>query len=57
MMRSTPAGSVDVKTNTKLPVVYIAGPYRAQTHLAVSENIRAAKLLAIQVWRSGMVAL
>lgn len=41
----------------KTKVVYIAGPYRAKTEWGVVQNVRAAELLALKVWKFGMVAL
>jgi len=38
-------------------VVYIAGPFRAETAWDVERNIRRAEELAHQVWMAGMVAL
>lgn len=38
-------------------VVYIAGPYRAKCEWDVVQNIRNAELLALEVWRLGVVAL
>ena len=40
-----------------LPVVYIAGPYRASTAWQVLGNIRAAQEVALAVWKMGAVAL
>lgn len=40
-----------------MKVCYIAGPYRADTHRGVVENIRAAEAVAIEVWKLGYVAL
>ena len=40
-----------------LPVVYIAGPYRAATPWRVQANIRAAQEAALTVWKLGAVAL
>jgi hypothetical protein len=40
-----------------LPVVYIAGKYRAATPWLVLENIRTAQEAALQVWKMGAVAL
>jgi hypothetical protein len=38
-------------------VVFIAGPYRALSEWAVTENIRRAEVAAIEVWRAGGVAI
>jgi hypothetical protein len=42
---------------TRLPVVYIAGPYRAATAWRVLANVRAAQEAALRVWKIGAVAL
>jgi hypothetical protein len=41
----------------RLPVIYIAGPYRAATPWGILRNIRAAQEVALQVWKLGAVAL
>lgn len=40
-----------------MKVIYVAGPYRADTERGVVENIRNAEAVAIKVWRAGYVAL
>ena len=40
-----------------LPVVYIAGKYRARTPWRVLANVRAAQEVALSVWKLGAVAL
>lgn len=40
-----------------LPVIYIAGPYRAPTPRRVLANIWAAQEAALQVWKLGAVAI
>ena len=40
-----------------MKVIYVAGPYRAQTEHGTILNIRAAETVAIQVWQAGHVAL
>lgn len=40
-----------------MKIFYIAGPYRADTPRKILENIRAAEAVAIEVWKSGHVAL
>lgn len=40
-----------------MPVVFIAGPFRADTGWAVEENIRRAERVALQVWKAGAAAL
>lgn len=37
--------------------VYIAGPFRAQSQWGVTQNIRAAEVNALAVWRAGHVAI
>jgi len=41
----------------KLKLVYIAGPYRADTENGVHENIEAARKVAVEVWKLGAVAV
>ena len=43
--------------NESLTVVYIAGPYRADTINATLTNIARARESALSVWRAGYVAL
>lgn len=38
-------------------VVYIAGPYRADTPYAVERNVREAEAAALAVWRAGGAAI
>jgi hypothetical protein len=40
-----------------MKVVYIAGPFRAATPWLVEQNVRAAEMIALEVWRMGAVAL
>lgn len=40
-----------------MKVIYIAGPYRADTERGIIENIRAAETVAIEVWKAGDIAL
>lgn len=40
-----------------MKVIYIAGPYRADTERGIVENIRKAEAVAIEVWKAGYVAL
>ena len=40
-----------------MKVVYVAGPFRGKSHWDIAENIRTAERLALQVWKSGMVAI
>jgi len=44
-------------TTRILPVVYIAGPYRAPTPWLVLGHVRAAQETALRVWKMGAVAL
>jgi hypothetical protein len=46
-----------IATPVILPVVYIAGKYRADTAWQVQGNIRAAQEQALVVWKMGAVAL
>jgi len=41
----------------RLPVVYVAGPFRGPNAWEIEENIRRAERLALEVWRLGAVAL
>jgi hypothetical protein len=38
-------------------IVYVAGPFRGPSAWAIEQNIRRAEALALEVWRSGAVAL
>ena len=40
-----------------MKVIYIIGPYRADTERGIIENIRAAEAVAIKVWEAGYIAL
>jgi hypothetical protein len=40
-----------------MPVVYVAGPYRAPDNWEIEQNIRRAEALSLEVWRSGAAAL
>ena len=40
-----------------MKVVYIAGPYRANSAWEIEQNIREAEKIALHVWANGMVAL
>jgi hypothetical protein len=40
-----------------IPVVYIAGPYRASNAWVIEHNIRRAEVMALRVWQLGGVAL
>ena len=43
--------------SSPMPVIYIAGPYRASTAWRVLANVRAAQEVALRVWKAGAVAL
>ena len=49
--------SVVQPSSVILPVVYIAGPYRAPTPWQVLAHVRAAQEAALAVWKMGAVAL
>jgi len=40
-----------------MKVVYVAGPFRAATAWEIEQNVRAAEVVALRVWRAGAVAL
>jgi hypothetical protein len=40
-----------------MKVVYVAGPFRASTAWGIEQNVRAAEVVALEVWRAGAVAL
>ncbi len=40
-----------------MKVVYVAGPYRADSEWGVVENIRRAEAVALEVWKRGAVAI
>ncbi|SRR6266705_1397177 len=40
-----------------IPVVYVAGPFRAANSWEVEQNIRRAETLALEVWRLGAAAI
>lgn len=42
---------------TKLPVVFIAGPFRGSTPWEVEQNIRVAEEWTLKVWEAGAVAI
>lgn len=41
----------------RLPVVYIAGPYRAPTPWRILRNIQRAREVSLAIWKLGAVAL
>lgn len=41
----------------RMPVVYIAGPFRGPSAWDVESNIRRAETLALEVWRLGAAAI
>ena len=40
-----------------MKVVYLAGPYRAESEFGVHRNIHDAELIAIEVWRMGAACI
>lgn len=38
-------------------VVYIAGPFRADTHWGIAKNVRKAEEAALEVWKAGFTAI
>lgn len=42
---------------TRMSVVYVAGPYRAETPWQILRNIRTAQEAALEIWKHGAVAL
>ena len=40
-----------------MKVVYITGPYRAETINGIHDNIEAARKVAIEYWRSGVAVI
>jgi hypothetical protein len=38
-------------------IIYLAGPYRAETEYLVSKNIAAAREIAVELWGSGFVVI
>lgn len=40
-----------------MKVVFVAGPYRAETPWEVEENVRDAERWALEIWRHGAAAL
>jgi hypothetical protein len=40
-----------------MKVVYVAGPYRADTEIGVLENIRRAEQAAVDVWKMGAAVI
>ena len=41
----------------RLKVVYVAGPFRGDSHWDIEQNIRRAEELSLKVWRMGHVGL
>lgn len=41
----------------KIPVVYVAGPFRGPTPWDIECNIRRAEALALEVWRAGAACI
>lgn len=42
---------------SKIPVIYIAGPYRAANSWEIEQNVRRAEALALEVWRLKCAAM
>jgi hypothetical protein len=40
-----------------MKLIYVVGPYRAEGHWQVLENIRRAEALALEVWRLGAACI
>ncbi len=40
-----------------MKVIYVAGPFRADTPWGIEQNIRAAEGIALQLWQKGFVAM
>jgi hypothetical protein len=38
-------------------VIYVVGPYRAETEWGVVQNIRKAEAVALDIWKMGAVAI
>lgn len=47
----------EISAPNVLPVIYIAGPYRAETPWRVLANIRTAQEAALRIWKLGGVAI
>ncbi|KKN42487.1 hypothetical protein LCGC14_0712970 [marine sediment metagenome] len=41
----------------RMPVVYIAGPFRGPSSWAIEQNIRRAETLALKVWKMGAAVI
>lgn len=48
------AGLKDV---SKIPVVYVAGPFRGPNAWEIEQNVRRAEALALEVWKNGCAAI
>ena len=40
-----------------MQIVYLAGPYRGQTHYDIELNIREAEYVAIKLWQAGYAVI
>lgn len=40
-----------------MKLIYVAGPYTAPTHYQVTQNIRAAEEVAVELWRRGFAVI
>jgi len=41
----------------KMPIVFVAGPFRADTAWEVEQNVRKAEECALEIWKMGCVAV
>jgi hypothetical protein len=41
----------------KIPVVYLAGPFRAPTNWEIVQNVRAAEEVSLQLWALGVAPI
>lgn len=59
MVNATQKGVKENKMDSeeKIEVVYIAGPYRAETIRGVVENIRRAEAVALEYWLKGFAVI
>ncbi len=46
-----------MKTWKKIPVIYVAGPYRSPTEWGVYQNIRSAEKVSLEIWKMGGAAI
>lgn len=43
--------------SSSIKVIYIAGPFRGNSHYEIHQNIFRAEALALEVWRAGHAAI